>query len=72
MRLDRITPKERHPRSAGTQPRASREQCAVASWGGVRPFASSTGGYPSVRGGGRVIVDGMDQRGRTGVGDAVV
>jgi len=69
MRLDRIIPKERHPRSAGMQPRASREQCVAAPWGDARPLASFGPGQGSI---GRVRFAEKDQRGRTGMDGAVV
>ena len=42
--LDRFTHRERHPRLAGSMPRARREQCAPAPWGDVRPVAGTSAG----------------------------
>ena len=65
--LDRFTHKERHPESAGTQPRARREQCAITPWGDVRPATgASSGTGRSAKG------SEKQQRGRTGIGGAVV
>jgi hypothetical protein len=65
--LDRFTHTERHPLSAGSWPRARREQCAPAPWGEVRPATGTSAGI------GRSKNDPeKDQRGRTGMGGAVV
>ena len=65
--LDRIAPTERHPRAAGTAPRARREQCAPAPWGEVRPFAGTSAGL------GRLENDSeKQQRGRTGMHGALM
>jgi hypothetical protein len=41
---DRFTHTERHPLTAGTPPRARREQCAPAPWGDVRPLDGTSAG----------------------------
>jgi hypothetical protein len=64
--LDRFTHKERHPRAAGTASCARREQCASATWGGVRP---ATGTRSSI--GGPWNDSEREQRGRTGMRGAV-
>ena len=48
----------------GIQPLARREQCALDTWGDVRPLASS-------RIGGTKSGTEMDQRGRTGMRGAL-
>jgi hypothetical protein len=61
----RFTHRERHPRLAGTLPRARRETCAGNPWGEVRPCSAKSAGI------GRFVQDvEQEQRGRTGTRSA--
>jgi hypothetical protein len=64
--LDRFTHRERHPRLAGSTPRARREQGARAPWGDVRPAAGTSAGI-----GGSVNDSEKQLRGRCGMRGAV-